>query len=102
MRRNVLRRKHLNEMSNYRGINLPKDFIDMVFEYLEYEPDAISDGMINYGEIDGWVEMYPELCELCMAGDNEVADAADELVDAIYNFCDKVSERKVKEIYNRG
>ena len=51
--RNVMRRKHLNEMANYRGINLPKDFIDMVFEYLEYEPDAISDGMINYGEIDG-------------------------------------------------
>lgn len=92
MRRNVLRRKHLNEMAKYKGLNLPKDFIDMVFEYLEYEPNAISDGMINYGEIDGWVEMYPELSELCMAGDNEVADAADELVDALLNFI-RVTQR---------
>lgn len=83
----------INEMSieNF-NTRIAKDFVGMVLQYINDEPDVISTGEFNYGEYDNWVRLYPELADLCMVGGNNVSDAADELLDAIFNFI-RVAQR---------
>lgn len=77
----------LNEMSiESFNTRVTKDFVAMVLQYVNDEPDTVVNGEFNYGEYDSWVKAYPELADLCMVGDNNVSDAADELLDALFNF----------------
>lgn len=83
----------LNEMSiESFNTRIAKDFINMVLQYINDEPDVISTEEFNYGEYDSWVKAYPELADLCMMGDNQISDVADELLDAIFNFI-RVAQR---------
>ena len=77
----------LNEMSiESFNTKVAKDFVAMALQYVNDEPDTVVNGEFNYGEYDNWVKAYPELADLCMVGDNNVSDAADELLDALFNF----------------
>ena len=89
-------RKRLNENKNYSvySINTVNNFCHMVADYIKYCPEDIEEGIFNYGEMDWFYKNYPNLIELCMAGDNEVADAADGLVDAISNFVNVIDRNR--------
>lgn len=77
----------INEMSiESFNTRVAKDFVAMALQYVNDEPDTVVNGEFNYGEYDSWVKAYPELADLCMVGDNNVSDAADELLDALFNF----------------
>ena len=77
----------LNEMSiESFNTRVAKDFVAMALQYVNDEPDTVVDGEFNNGEYDSWVKAYPELADLCMVGGNNVSDAADELLDALFNF----------------
>jgi hypothetical protein len=64
------------------------DFCKMVIEYmkLDCEINPLNGYAINYGEINEWTEKYHNMCETCMEGHNDLADAADNLVLSMYEF----------------
>lgn len=83
----------LNEMSiESFNTKIAKDFVAMVLQYVNDEPDTVVNNEFNYGEYESWVRAYPELADLCMVGGNNVSDAADELLDALLNFI-RVAQR---------
>lgn len=83
----------LNEMSiESFNTKVAKDFVAMVLQYVNDEPDTVVNNEFNYGEYEYWVRAYPELADLCMVGGNNVSDAADELLDALLNFI-RVAQR---------
>lgn len=83
----------LNEMSiESFNTKVAKDFVAMVLQYVNDEPDTVVNNEFNYGEYESWVRAYPELADLCMVGGNNVSDAADELLDALLNFI-RVAQR---------
>ena len=83
----------LNEMSiESFNTRVAKDFVAMVLQYVNDEPDTVVNNEFNYGEYESWVRAYPELADLCMVGGNNVSDAADELLDALLNFI-RVAQR---------
>lgn len=93
LRKKYDKKNHLNEMSieNF-NTRIAKDFVRMVLQYIDDEPDVISTGEFNYGEYDNWVRSYPELADLCMVGGNQISDAADELLESIFKFI-RVAQR---------
>lgn len=92
----------LNEMSiESFNTRVAKDFVAMVLQYVKDEPDTVVNGEFNYGEYADWVDNYPELCELCMVGDNHISDAADELVDALFNFIRVAQRNTITSTYRR-
>ena len=83
----------LNEMSiESFNTRVAKDFVAMVLQYVNDEPDTVVNNEFNYGEYESWVRAYPELADLCMVGGNNVSDAADELLDALLKFI-RVAQR---------
>lgn len=68
------------------------DFCKMVIEYmkLDSEINPLKGYAINYGEINEWVEKYPDLCKDFMIGDSKFSEVADELVYAMYKFANMV------------
>lgn len=68
------------------------DFCKMVIEYmkLDCEINPLEGYAINYGEINEWVEKYPDLCQDFMNGDSKLSEVADELVHAMYKFASMV------------
>lgn len=68
------------------------DFCKMVIEYikLDSEINPLEGYAINYGEIDSWVEKYPNLCKDFMIGETKLSEVADELVYAMYKFASMV------------
>ena len=64
------------------------DFCKMVIEYmkLDCEINPLEGYAINYGEINEWVNEYPNLCEEFMIGESELSEVADELAHAMYKF----------------
>ena len=63
-----------------------KDFIvkriqSFCHDYYEAYPSEFLDGDVNYGELDYYTSEFPILMDLCMQGDNVVADIADMVVD---------------------
>lgn len=83
----------INEMSiESFNTKVAKDFVEMVLQYVNDEPDTVVNNEFNYGEYEYWVRAYPELADLCMVGGNNVSDAADELLDALLNFI-RVAQR---------
>ena len=61
--------------------------------YREY-PDEFLNREVNYGELDYYTSEYPLLMELCMQGDNVVADIADKVVDNYINKIIKSNSKK--------
>ena len=85
--------KAINEMSiESFNTKVAKDFVAMVLQYVNDEPDTVVNNEFNYGEYESWVRAYPELADLCMVGGNNVSDAADELLDALFKFI-RVAQR---------
>ena len=101
LRKKYGKKNHLNEMSieNF-NTRIAKDFVGMVLQYIDDEPDVISTEEFNYGEYDSWVRRYPELADLCMVGGNQISDVADELLDAIFNFI-RVAQRNTITLTHR-
>ena len=88
-------RKKLNENKNsVYSLNVMNSFCEMVADYIKYCPEDIEDGIFNYGEIDWFYDNYTNLADLCMAGDNDVSDAADSLVDALINFAGAIDRNR--------
>lgn len=70
------------------------DFCKMVIEYmkLDCEINPLEGYAINYGEINEWVNKYPNLCEDFMIGESKLSEVADELVYAMYKFANMLKE----------
>ena len=77
---------------NKEEILITLDFCKMVCKYMETDVklNPLYGYAINYGEIDEWVEKYPNLCEDFMVGESKLSEVADELVHAMYKFASMV------------
>lgn len=73
-------------------INELRDFCNMVCDYMETEQDTapqinpLNGYAINYGEINWWASKHPQMCRDCMLGENELAESADSISQALYEF----------------
>ena len=88
---------------NKASINELRDFCNMVCDYMEVDDHGINPlhgYAINYGEIDWWAKKHNEMCANCMAGENVLADYADVLTQALYDFAKFLElERLESDVY---
>ena len=74
------------------SINELRDFCNMVCDYMALEEESnsylnpLQGYAINYGEITWWGKKHHRMCADCMAGGNELANTADDLTHALYEF----------------
>jgi hypothetical protein len=82
---------------NKEEILITLDFCKMVCKYMETDVklNPLYGYAINYGEIQEWSDKYTSICKECMSGENAIAQVADDLTEAMYNFAQIIKKHHV-------